>query len=770
MRVLFLKTKFLIIFCVLFFIMTTPAKNALAISEDEKAVRAFKFAKGLFDMEKYGDSAAEFQKFLSFYEKNKYAEYAYYLLGESLYKNGDYQKALDKYEQFIKKYPESKLTDDVYYSAGYTAIALNDNSKAADYFQKIYNSARPEIKKDAIFKYAKINIETKKIDEAKKAFEDYLKETGNDASKLEDDEKSRLKEALYLMGNIFLKEKNEKRAEEYYNDFLKNFENDVLAVAVFYNTGEMKYAGGNIKDAQKNYQKALAILNSAAAQTDEGKAMASYIPKINYSAGWCSYSSGDYKSAIENFKTCYDKHKDFENWADAALRLGVCYFNTKKFKEAEDIFKAVKNSKKLKGKQSGEADYYLALTLQKNGLQSNALEHFEKLSNDTSEIGSEAAYMAAVILFDQKKYDEAIKKFEEFTKKFEKSARTPYAAFNIGLSYFNLNKFKEADASFVAFLKNYPSSGLIKRAWFNLGDIALKLKNYDDALIWFSKITETDSSWLEAQLKICDVYILNKNTEKLTAKISDILKKIDAKAALENESLIPALFKMGKTLAAYGKNDEAENVYEKITFFSKSPRNIFDAKFKIGQINYLKKNYQKAETTLNSIISAAASGNLYNIFEARELYGCVLIEMQRQDEAVKIFNDIITNENSPEHVKTKARIGKAQALASKKSYPEAIELLENLASDVQDIELLAGVQYELAKCYKESGKIDEAIKNLLKIEILFKETEKIDDARIALLELYIKTNNKKDAKNIKDEIMKSKAPKNIKDRAKEILK
>jgi len=412
----------------------------------------------------------------------------------------------------------------------------------------------------------------------------------------------------------------------------------------------------------------------------------------------------------------------------------------------------------------------MALTLQKSGLQSNALEYFEKLSGDTSEISSESAYMAAVIIFDQKKYEEAIKKFEGFTKRYNNSSRAPYAAFNIGLSYFNLNKFKEADTAFVNFLKNYPSSNLIKRAWFNLGDIALKLKNYDDALIWFSKISENDSSWLEAQLKICDVYILNKNADKLTQKIIDILKKIDAKAALENDSLIPALFKMGKTLSAYGKNDEAEGVYEKITFFSKSPKNMFDAKFKIGQINFLKKNYQKAESVLSGVINMQSNGNLYNNFEARELYACVLIETQKADEAVKVFNDIIISESAPEHVKTKARFGKARAIAAKKMYSEAIELLENLAADVQDIELLAAVHYELAECYKESGKNDDAIKNLLKIEILFKETEKIDEARVMLLELYVKTGARKDAKNIKDEILKSNATKTIKDRAKELLK
>ncbi|HOT77398.1 MAG TPA: outer membrane protein assembly factor BamD, partial [Candidatus Wallbacteria bacterium] len=96
--------------------MTFQPGRAAALSDDEKASRAFKFAKGLFDMQKYSQAAAELQKFISFYEKSRYAEYALYLLGESLYKTEDYKGAREKYSAFLNKYKESRLTEEVYYS------------------------------------------------------------------------------------------------------------------------------------------------------------------------------------------------------------------------------------------------------------------------------------------------------------------------------------------------------------------------------------------------------------------------------------------------------------------------------------------------------------------------------------------------------------------------------------------------------------------------------------------------------------------------------
>ncbi len=65
---------------------------------------------------------------------------------------------------------------------------------------------------------------------------------------------------------------------------------------------------------------------------------------------------------------------------------------------------------------------------------------------------------------------------------------------------------------------------------------------------------------------------------------------------------------------------------------------------------------------------------------------------------------------------------------------------------------------------------EEAVKNLLKIEILYRDTAVFHDARLRLLEIYVKTKQKKDAKNLKAEIMKSSAPKALKDRANELIK
>jgi TolA-binding protein len=762
----------------LFLVLTAwPARPAFALTDDEKAARAFKFAKGLFDMQKYGQAASELQKFISFYEKSRYGEYALYLLGESLYKTEDFKGAGDKYESFLKKYPDSKLTGEVYYSAAYTAAALGDDESAYGYFRKLYKNANPDLSRDAVFKCARHLLAKKDADGAKSAFADYFKLTEGGPAGLSEDETARFKEALYISGNLALREKNEKEAAAFYEKFLKSFDKDPMAAPVYYNIGEISYSAGQYKKAAENYSKALANIeaakkNSGGVKPDEDPAAdySSYIPKIYYSLGWCHYSQSDYREASEYFSKCFNEKRKFDNRADCGLRLGISLFNLKKYELAAQVFKEVKNIKGLSPKISHETDYYLGMALQKSGLLSEAYERFTAISNSSDEISVEALYVSAVILFDQKKYELAVDKFRGFLSRFPGSKKSQHAAFNIGLAYFNLARYQEAREALLEFIKNFPASNYLSRSYFNLGEISMIEKKYDEAINWFSKIPASDPMWLESELKVCDAYFALKDMKKLAEKYRQILAAVDTVSA-DADYLVPALFKMGKNLSALGENGLAAKAFEKITAVSKSPRNTLDAKFKLAQIHFEIKEFDKCLALCAELAAAKEpGGGSYSVYEAKELGGRAKAALLKYDEAMAAFDEILASQDAPEHVRYIARFDKASLYSDKKDYQKAVESFEQLALDVQDVELLAKIHYILGGAYDALNNAEEAVKNLLKIEILYKDTAVVHDARLRLLEIYVKTKQKKDAKNLKAEIMKSSAPKAVKDRANELTK
>lgn len=742
---------------------------AQSLTEDEKAARAFKFAKGLFDMQKYKQAASELQKFISFYDKSRYGEYALYLLGESLYKNEDYKNALDKYELFLKKYKESKLIEEVYYSAAYTLLALDKSEAAHEYFLKLYNSRNPDLNSDAVYKCARHLIDKKETAAAKKAFDDYFKIIGARQGSPEEAEAERYKEALYVSGNLSLREKREKDALDYYEKFLKSFSADPMAAPVYYNIGEILYSKGQYKKAVENYRLAMANLE-AAGKNNKTAAYSAYIPKIHYSLGWCYYSQSDFKEAADHFSKCFNGYDKFENLADCGLRLGISLFNLKNYDQAVRVFKEVKKIKGLSARISADTDYYLGMALQKNGLLSEALESFLTVADSSDEIGVEALYAGAVILFDQKKYEEAVAKFRSLLSRFPSSPKTPNAAFNIGLAYFNMAKYKEARESLLDFTNNFQSSNYLFRGYFNLGEISMIEKDYTGAITWFAKIPSGDNIWLEAELKICDAYFALKDFKKLSEKYRQIITAVGT-AASDSDYIVPALFKMGKNLAALNENELAQRAYEKIIQLSKSPRNLSDAKYRLALIYFETKNYDKCLAACDELLSQKdISGNAFSPFELRDLKGRAKNALADYDGAMTIFDEILASSDAPEHIRLQTRFNKAMIYNDKKEYSKAVENFESLASDAQDIELLAKIHYLLGCAYYAMNNADEAVKNLLKVEILFKDTAVIHEARLKLLEIYVKTKQKKDAKNLRADIMKSSAPKAIKDRANELSK
>lgn len=742
---------------------------AAAISDEEKAARAFKFARGLFDMEKYSDAASELEKFAKFYENNKYSEYAMYLLGESYYKSGEYAKALERYGAFLKKYPSSKLTGEVLYSAGYAATASGDAEGALGYFSKLSGDPDPAIRLDSLFKTARILSDKKDYPAARRAFSDYFAALGAAGDSKDPSGPERVGEALFLAGNLALRDRDFAAAKKYYSDFLKDFSDVPMAIAVHYNAGEMEYSSGRRAEALKHYSSALGVWEKVSKDAGEAKNYGRYVLKIKYSAAWCHYSDKDYRRAAELFAACFSDAK-FENRADAGLRLGICQFNARRFDEASKIFSEVRGMAGLSEKTRGEADYYLALSLQKGGSQADALAKFENLSGGTGEIGAESAYMAGVILFDQKKYGEAASKFAAFLKKFPDSPRAPFASFNIGLANFNMSKYAEAAKAFEGFAKDHPSSAMAPRAYFNLGEIAFLKKDYAAAEEWLSKIPESDPVWLESRLKICDALYAKKDFDRLGGVYDGILSKIGSLPAKESEAAVPLLFKMGKNLAASRRYDMAAKVYEKIISASKSRRNAADARFRLASVLAASGENEKALSLFDALLFSAERGSSYGSSEVRCEKGKCLVALGKPKEAAAEFDAVIGSQDAPEHVKFDARYSKGLALSDMKEYQAAAEIFENLSAEGQDIELLARTHYQLARNQSRTGKIDDAIKNLLKIEILFRDAAVAEESRLFLLELYVKNGKRKDAKNLWEEISKSSASREVKEKARDIYK
>lgn len=100
----------------------------------------FETAKALYYNQKYDESIATFEKFLSNYSETTLALEAQYFISDAYYRKAEWQNALDGFYKIADNYDYSKFNRVIYRIASLEA-ELGNNSKAIEYFTLLKKSA-----------------------------------------------------------------------------------------------------------------------------------------------------------------------------------------------------------------------------------------------------------------------------------------------------------------------------------------------------------------------------------------------------------------------------------------------------------------------------------------------------------------------------------------------------------------------------------------------------------------------------------------------------
>lgn len=86
---------------------------------------------------KYDDSIAGFRKHLSRWPQGRYADNAWYWLGESYYVKKNYDAALDSFRALMKQFPSSSKAPDALFKVGLCQAEKKQNGEARASWQKV---------------------------------------------------------------------------------------------------------------------------------------------------------------------------------------------------------------------------------------------------------------------------------------------------------------------------------------------------------------------------------------------------------------------------------------------------------------------------------------------------------------------------------------------------------------------------------------------------------------------------------------------------------
>lgn len=574
---------------------------------------------------------------------------------------------------------------------------------------------------------------------AKKAYEDGFYEVSlGMLERFKNDFKDSAKSAQVslLSGQCYFNQGRYLEALNIFEKLLNGPSARFLKDAIYFWIAEVHFKGGNFEKSAAFYQKLIDEYGQSA-----------YCPAAYYSLGWSFSQMGQYKRALEVFKSLLIKYPDEPQSKDAAFKLIECLYNLKNYAQLKDkivpVFKLYANDALRLPYlyfYLAESEYYLndfnqaakdylksaqgfkdpkAQALAKLGLgwaylklakYKDAEEAFAVIKQDTLDkkgldifvLGQAALMSATNRIYEAKKFYEQL-----IVNSVDPLIRIQAHLGKAGVFY-NLAEYAQATDSYKEALDNINTANaksgipeeLINKLQHNLGLSYIKQGRIESGV---------------------------QALESAAAKINDPQEKINL------------FFQVGDAYASAGEFIKAKGIYLRILkLYPDSPYADY-AQYQIGILQFKKTDYNGAINVFELFLKKYPRSKL--IPDA--LYSLAQAYFQKSDyvKSCEIFLRL-QNEFKDSPLRPQALYMLGASYLSLGKIEEALNAFKNIPKLYpQDLELLQKAEYEIADCYYKLGQEDEAAVNFKSLRTKYPGSKLTPDILWWLGQYYYRRND-----------------------------
>ena len=449
---------------------------------------------------------------------------AYYRLGEYRYASGDYDKAAEAHGELIGRFPESPLVPSALHELGCARLNRNDAAGAEEILGRLITEY-PHCDLIVPARYAR--------GMARRQAEKYDPAIADLNAVLASDSDSHRSDALYVLGLCYLGLEKHADAARAFQKLLtsdpdyvgaddayyqwawalslqgepaeaartfallaQKFPQSKLAAEAQYHVGEFHYGRRDYHPAAVAYYAAM----RAAGDAPLGR-------KAGYRLGWSYYHQDNFSDAEKTFDYQLTIYPGGELAAETAFAKGECRFKQDKFKEALEVYAAVKgltnpdfqallllhagqSAGQLKlwkesldwlEKCSGEFpdSKHLPQALYEQGWARQNLNQTDEavrlykdvIARTDRDVAARAQFMIGEIEFTQKKHEEAVKSFFVVVYGYASPKWQAEAAFEAARCFEVLGKKTQAVKMYRELIELFPDSDKASRAGERLEEL-----------------------------------------------------------------------------------------------------------------------------------------------------------------------------------------------------------------------------------------------------------------------------------------------------------
>lgn len=655
-------------------------------------------------------------------KRGKWNNTDYYQLGYAYYKQNDFENAVNNFNKIIDQ--KNAVSQNAYYHLGECYLNLEKKPEALHAFKsasEMHFSAK--IKEDAALNYAKLSYEEgNPYKSVAEVLQDFLKAYPKSPNYQEINQlvvTSYLHQQDYQGALDYLTRNKSKENEALYKEVafyrgVQLFNDNKLSEALpFFTTATL--SGDSVIKPQALYWKGETNyrLNDFKAALDDFLQFDNDVnsknttekEQVKYNIAYTYFKLKDYTQAATYFTNFLSKeHEDGTVVDDANVRLGDCYFASKKYTQAIKAYDKVIDNL---GTGADYAQYQKGMSfgfLEKNAQK---ITELQKVISDfeTTNLKDDALFQLAATYTATKQNDKAHDTYKQLQKEYKKSSYIPKSLLRQGLLYYNDNENDKAIAAYKKVVAAYPNTIEAQQAVSNAKRVYVDAGNVDEYATWvktLSFVDVTDAELDNTMYEAAENKFLEGNTTKAVSGFQKYIKRFP-----QGIHALKANFHLGQLLFKQKSTEESIPHY---TYVIEQPQNEFseEALNKLSQIYLEQSAWEKAIPLLERLEQEA--NYKQNIIYAQRNLMKGYYQSEAYEKAVNYAEKVLLHDKLEAAIEFDAKIIIARAAFKTEDYERAEDFYSGVELNATGALKAEALYYNAYfkhqnKAYKASNKV-----------------------------------------------------------------
>jgi len=691
-----------------------------------------------FEQEKYARAEPLFEKARK--SDDEIAAEAEYWLAKCKLRTGAYKDSAARMQRALREHPKSRLIAEMRFDRAVALVRAGDDEAAAGALKE-FRREHPQHEMAAAALEMLATIEHRAGDYEKSLVHCEKFATSYPDHKLMAEVAFLAAENEYLRGAY-------KQSLERYAAFLKRFPRDEQAQRARYRLGMAHYRLDQYDEAERflseaaeaakgdpTFRSSLLALGDIQFQRGEWKRaeqrLSAYLagdrdaPAADdalLKLGLAQQRQGRGADAVKSYSRLLETHPNSEHNLQAHFELGQAYVALERYDDATREFEQVLE----RGADSRFAAFalnHLGAIAQRRGDQAAAAEYFARVLDKSpeKEIEADALLQRGQALLATKRYAEAESVFDKMISEFPDERRTPRARAQRALAIARqerpgdaLQAIEKLERSGMSSLDDALRTSIeYEKAW-----CLRKLDRTEDAAKAYRRILDSKTESVEtayALLELAELESAGKRWDS-AVKLLERLRKLDAGPVdVPSDIRSAGLYRLG--VCEFEREGFAKSAALLKEFIEKfgDHKLAASAGFFRGEALIKTDQQREAAECLTRVTESFKDDAVYGPSLLR--LGEALATLQRWDRSERVFNAYLRKFSKSEFA-YQAQFGIGWARENLKRYDEAIAAYRPVV-DKHKGPTAARAQFQIGECLFAKKQLDEAVRELLKVDILY---------------------------------------------------